>query len=136
MLGALFEIGQLMQTGFGASPLGAGLRLLPMIGFGAACVFAPVQAALLGAVRPAEHGQAAGAATAVRELGGVLGVAVLAGVFAAHGGGESQPAFLAGFGPALEAGAVAAAAGALVALAVPGRARRRRAALAAAPQPA
>jgi EmrB/QacA subfamily drug resistance transporter len=190
MLGALFLVGQLMQVGLGASPLGAGLRLLPMttvmlvgapvagrlcdrlgprplmagalalealalawlaqvvgpgvayvkvavalvpIGIGAACLFAPIQAALLSAVRPAEQGQAAGAATAFRELGGVLGVAVLATVFAAHGGGQTSAAFLTGFGPALRVGAASVALAALAALALPRPARVRRR---LAPQPA
>jgi EmrB/QacA subfamily drug resistance transporter len=52
-----------------------------MIGAGAAVFFAPVAAATLGAVRPQEQGQASGAATAVRELAVVFGVALLASVF-------------------------------------------------------
>jgi MFS family permease len=92
---------------------------------GAASLFAPVQATLLAAVRPPEQGQAAGAATAVRELGGVLGVAVLAAVFAAHGNATSPDAFLAGFRPALALGALAAAAAGLAAFAVPARRRSR-----------
>ena len=53
---------------------------LAALGTGAAFLFAPIQATLLGAVRPAEHGKVAGAAVAMREVGGVLGVAVLASV--------------------------------------------------------
>jgi MFS family permease len=49
---------------------------LVLLGVGAACLFAPIQATLL------EH---AGVAVALRELGGVLGVAVLAAVLGAHG---------------------------------------------------
>ena len=44
----------------------------------------PAANAVLGAVRPEEAGQASGATNAIRELGGVLGVAVLATVFAAQ----------------------------------------------------
>ena len=40
--------------------------------------FAPVANVVLSAVRPAEEGQASGANNAIRELGGVFGVAVLA----------------------------------------------------------
>ena len=50
-----------------------------------ALVFAPAANAVLGAVRPEEAGQASGATNAIRELGGVLGVAVLASVFTGHG---------------------------------------------------
>src|ERR671938_300459 len=56
-----------------------------MAGSGMAMVFAPAANAVLGAVRPEEAGQASGATNTVREIGGVLGVAVLASVFASHG---------------------------------------------------
>ena len=45
---------------------------------------------------PHEAGQASGANNAIRELGGVLGVAVLAAVFSATGGYESGEAFVDG----------------------------------------
>ena len=57
-----------------------------MAGAGMALVFAPAANAVLGVRAPEEAGQASGATNAIRELGGVLGVAVLARVFAAHGG--------------------------------------------------
>ena len=60
-----------------------------MGGTGMALVFAPAANAVLGAVRPEEAGQASGANNAIRELGGVLGVAVLAAVFTGAGGFES-----------------------------------------------
>ena len=43
-----------------------------------ALFFAPVANVVLSAVRPEEEGQASGANNAIRELGGVFGVAVLA----------------------------------------------------------
>ena len=60
-----------------------------MGGTGMALVFAPAANAVLSAVRPEEAGQASGANNAIRELGGVLGVAVLAAVFTGSGGFES-----------------------------------------------
>jgi MFS family permease len=87
-----------------------------LVGAGAACLFVPIQATLLGAVEPARHGQVSGAATAFRELGGVLGVAVLASVFSAHGSTATAAEFLAGFRPALATGAFAVVVAALVAL--------------------
>ena len=67
-----------------------------MAGTGMALVFAPAANAVLGAVRPEEAGQASGATNAIRELGGVLGVAVLASVFAANGSYASPQAFIDG----------------------------------------
>ncbi|HWH94200.1 MAG TPA: DHA2 family efflux MFS transporter permease subunit [Baekduia sp.] len=180
LFGALFLIGQLLQTGFGADPLRAGLGLLPMtaamivtapaagalsdrfaarrllsaavvleavalawlalharpgasylelaaglaaVGVGAAGLFAPIQAVQLGSVGAAQLGQASGAAVAIRELGGVVGVSVIAAIFTAHGTTAGPAAFLAGARPALLAAALAVAAAAVIAaLALPRRA--------------
>lgn len=92
------------------------------MGAGSALFFAPLAAAVLGAVAPTEQGAASGVATAVRELAVVVGVAVLASVFAAHGDLASARGFLSGIGAALWVGAALAAAGVLAALALPGRA--------------
>jgi hypothetical protein len=92
-------------------------------GTGMALVFSPVANAILGAVKPHEAGQASGANNAIRELGGVLGVAVLAAVFSAGGGYESGQAFVDGLQPALFVGAAVLAAGAVAALLVPGKPR-------------
>jgi EmrB/QacA subfamily drug resistance transporter len=96
--------------------------IVPFIlaGTGMALVFAPAANAALGSVRPAEAGQASGATNAIRELGGVFGVAVLASVFSAHGSYASPHAYTAGFTAALPVGAAILAVGALVALLVPG----------------
>ena len=53
-----------------------------LAGVGMALFFAPIANVVLSAVRPQEEGQASGANNAIRELGGVFGVAVLASVFA------------------------------------------------------
>ena len=55
-------------------------------GIGMALFFAPVANVVLSSVRPEEEGQASGANNAIRELGGVFGVAVLASIFAHYGG--------------------------------------------------
>jgi EmrB/QacA subfamily drug resistance transporter len=106
-----------------------------MGGTGMALVFAPSANAVLGAVRPEEAGQASGATNAIRELGGVMGVAVLASVFSAHGSYASPQAFSDGVVAALPIGAAVLAAGAVVALLVPGI-RARRAVATPAPEPA
>jgi EmrB/QacA subfamily drug resistance transporter len=94
-----------------------------MGGTGMALVFAPAANAVLSSVRPEEAGQASGATNAIRELGGVLGVAVLASVFSGAGGFQSGEAFIAGLDPALLVGAAVLALGAIAALFVPGRPR-------------
>jgi len=92
-------------------------------GIGMALFFAPVANVVLSAVRPSEEGQASGANNAIRELGGVFGVAVLASVFTSYGGYESGQTFVDGLGPAVWVGAVVVGLGALAALFIP---RRRR----------
>lgn len=100
---------------------------LVLIGTGAGLFFAPLAAATLAAVAPAEHGQASGAAAAIRELAVVLGVAVLGLVFAGHGGYGSRAEFVSGFVPALWLAAGLAAAGVVAAAATPsGRVRTGR----------
>jgi EmrB/QacA subfamily drug resistance transporter len=94
-----------------------------MAGVGMALFFAPVANVVLSAVRPREEGQASGANNAIRELGGVFGVAVLASVFTSYGGYETGAAFVDGLTPAIWAGAAVVAVGALAALFIP---RRRR----------
>ena len=77
--------------------------------------WAPIANASLSAARPHEQGQASGTAAAVRELAIVLGVAVLASTFVAHGGYTSPTAFIGG----LWLAAGLAAAGLLVTLLAP-----------------
>jgi EmrB/QacA subfamily drug resistance transporter len=100
------------------------LTLVPafvIAGVGMALFFAPVANVVLSAVRPHEEGQASGANNAIRELGGVFGVAVLAAVFSSYGGYESGTAFVAGLAPAVWAGAAVVAIGAVAALLIPRR---------------
>jgi EmrB/QacA subfamily drug resistance transporter len=98
-----------------------------MAGTGMALVFAPAANAVLNAVRPEEAGQASGATNAIRELGGVLGVAVLATVFAHNGSYASPAAYTDGMTSAIWVGAAVLLAGAIAALFVPGRVRAARA---------
>ena len=116
------------------SPTAEYLRFVPgfvMAGMGMALVFAPAANTVLGAVRPKQAGQASGATNAIRELGGVLGVSVLATVFTAHGGYTSAQAYADGLVPAVWVGAAVLIAGALIALLVPGRRQSAEAAVAA-----
>jgi len=90
-----------------------------MAGAGMALVFAPSANAVLSSVLPQQAGQASGANNAIREVGGVLGVAVLASVFTGSGGYGSPQAFVNGLLPAMWVGVGVLAAGALVALVFP-----------------
>jgi EmrB/QacA subfamily drug resistance transporter len=104
-------------------PYGELVAPFVLAGTGMALVFAPTANAVLNAVRPQEAGQASGATNAIREVGGVLGIAVLASVFSAHGSYASPQAFTDGMTSAIWVGAAVLAAGALLALLVPGRQR-------------
>jgi MFS family permease len=85
--------------------------------------FAPVANLVLSAVRPVEEGKASGANNAIRELGGVFGVAVLASIFAHVGGYGTGQSFVDGMQPALFIGAVVVALGAAAAFMIPRRPR-------------
>jgi EmrB/QacA subfamily drug resistance transporter len=115
------------------------LELVPafvMGGTGMALVFAPAANAVLASVKQEEAGQASGATNAIREVGGVMGVAILSAVFAENGSYASPAAFVDGVTPALWVGAAVLVVGALAALAVPGRrARVETPSMVAAPQP-
>jgi EmrB/QacA subfamily drug resistance transporter len=87
-------------------------------GAGMALFFAPVANVVLGSVRPKEEGQASGANNAIRELGGVFGVAVLASIFAHAGGYRTAETFAHGLTVALYVGTAVVAAGSLAAFAI------------------
>jgi EmrB/QacA subfamily drug resistance transporter len=95
-------------------------------GVGMALFFAPVANVVLSAVKPAEEGKASGANNAIREVGGVLGVAVLASIFSHYGGYESPAVFSDGLVVATWVGAAVVAVGSLVTLAIPGKKRLER----------
>ena len=94
-----------------------------MGGTGMALVFAPAANAVLSAVRPEEAGQASGATNTIREVGGVLGVAVLATVFTNAGGMATPQEFVDGLVPAIWVGSAVLGVSALLALLVPGKGR-------------
>ena len=87
-------------------------------GVGMALFFAPVANVVLSAVRPKEEGQASGANNAIRELGGVFGVAVLASIFAHAGGYRTADTFAHGMTTAVYVGAAVVALGAAAAFAI------------------
>ena len=92
-------------------------------GIGMGMFFAPVANVVLSAVRRVEEGKASGTNNAIRELGGVFGVAVLASLFTRYGGYESPQTFTDGLVVSMWVGAVVVGVGALISLLIP-RTRR------------
>ncbi|MET9363008.1 DHA2 family efflux MFS transporter permease subunit [Streptomyces sp. NPDC006632] len=103
------------------------LPALIISGVGMGLYFAPAANLVMSSVRPSEQGIASGANNALREVGGALGVAVLASVFSAQGGYGSAQAFVDGLGPALWVGAGAVGAAAVAAALLPRVSAGRRA---------
>jgi hypothetical protein len=79
------------------------------------------QNSVVGSFALGDLGKAAGANSMMRELGGVFGIAVAVAVFAGAGSYASADAFLDGFAPAIAVVAALSLAGAIIALALPGR---------------
>ena len=139
--GALSDrIGGARLMGAGLTLQGAGLAAIAAIsspttaywelvapfmvsGIGMAMFWAPVANVVLAAVRKEEEGQASGAQNAIRELGGVFGVAVLASVWSHYGSYRTGASFVDGMTPAVWVGAVIVLLGALAAFAIPRRPR-------------
>ena len=92
-------------------------------GIGMAMFWAPVANVVLAAVRKDEEGQASGAQNAIRELGGVFGVAVLASIWAHYGSYGTGTSFVNGMTPAIWVGAAIVLLGAVAAFAIPRRLR-------------
>jgi EmrB/QacA subfamily drug resistance transporter len=106
------------------TPTASFAQLIPAFvisGMGMAMFFAPTANLVLSTVRREEEGIASGAANALREIGGVFGVAILASVFSAHGGYASPHTFALGLRPAVWVGAAVVGISALVLLLVPRR---------------
>jgi EmrB/QacA subfamily drug resistance transporter len=126
--GLIMGVGLTLQA-IGLAWLGAVLStsveyvslVLPFIisGVGMGLFFAPVANVLLSSVRPEREGQASGAGNAIRELGGVFGVAILAAIFARTGSFASPQAFVDGVVPATFVGAIFVAFGAAAAFFIP-----------------
>ena len=97
--------------------------VLPTIvaGIGVSMAIPSAQNSVVGSVSLEDVGKAAGANSMMRELGGVFGIAVAVAVFATAGSYASPDDFLDGFASAIAVVAALSLAGAIVALALPGR---------------
>jgi EmrB/QacA subfamily drug resistance transporter len=96
-------------------------------GVGMTLFFVPLASLVLGSVPARLEGVASGTNSAFRELGGVLGIAVLGAVFSSSGSYASGQQYVDGLKPAIAVGAVVVIVGAVAALLVPGRRRVRAA---------
>jgi EmrB/QacA subfamily drug resistance transporter len=97
-------------------------------GIGVSMAIPSAQNSVVGSVDLKDVGKAAGANSMMRELGGVFGIAVAVAVFTGAGGFAAPDVFLDGFAPAIAVVAALSLAGAVVALALPGRRQAHEAA--------
>ena len=113
-------VAAIAKPGMGYAELGIALVVT---GVGTSMCLPTGADAAVSAVPPQEAGVGSGTFNALRQFGGVMGVAVLAAVFTHQGGYSSPQAFVDGFGPALWVAAGISALGVLAALLLPGRLR-------------
>jgi EmrB/QacA subfamily drug resistance transporter len=92
-------------------------------GVGMTLFFVPLASLVLSAVPTSLEGIASGANSAFRELGGVLGIAVLGAVFSGHGSYLSGEDYVHGLTAAVYAGGFVVMLGVISALLIPGRRR-------------
>jgi MFS family permease len=125
-------VAAIAKPGLGYAELGLALIVA---GVGTSMSLPTVPSEAIGSVPHQEAGVASGANNAVRQLGGVLGVAVLAAVFTHQGGYRSPQVFVDGFAPALWVGAGLSALGVIAALLSPRHQRRETAVTVVPPMP-
>ncbi|HVV30752.1 MAG TPA: MFS transporter [Mycobacteriales bacterium] len=100
---------------------GPSAAALMLSGIGTSMAMPAQQSAVMSTVPVALMNKASGTFNTVRQVGGALGIAILAAVFAAHGNDRSPLAFANGFAAAIVAAAVMAFVGAASGLFAPGR---------------
>jgi len=120
-------VATLATTGMSYLPLGIAFTIA---GIGTSFCFPTVANAVMSGVPLTEAGVASGTNSAIRELGGVAGVAILASVFVHEGGYTSPHAFIQGFTPAVWVAVAFSALGVVAATLTGGRARSAAPALA------
>ncbi|MFG2359025.1 MFS transporter [Streptomyces sp. NPDC048521] len=125
-VGLLLQGAGLLWVGVNAHPhqgYADSVAALVLSGIGTSMALPSQQTAVMTAVPPELMGKAAGAFNTVRQLGGALGIAVMAAVFGTAGGDQSPDAFADGFSAAVIVAAALACAGSVSGLFVPGRHR-------------
>jgi len=111
-------VAAIAEPGMGYTWLGVALGIA---GVGISLCFPTVANAVVGSVPPADMGIASGTNSSLREIGGVFGIAILAGVFANPGVYTSPTIFIDHFKNAVWLGAAFSAIGIIAAAALPGR---------------
>ena len=119
-------LGWLATDVWQAEPYVASIPALIIAGCGTSMALPAAQNTVMNAVPPAFLGKASGTFNAVRQLGGVLGIAIVSAVFAAHGSYASPAAFRDGVAPAQGVAAGIALVGAAVALLITGARRTQQ----------
>ncbi|MEV0090873.1 MFS transporter [Streptomyces sp. NPDC050738] len=109
-------VASIAAPGVGYAWLGTALTVS---GIGISMCFPTVANAVMGSVPLSEAGVASGANSALRELGGVFGVALVAAVFTANGGYGTAQHFTDGLVPAVWVAAALSAVGVIAALLAP-----------------
>jgi EmrB/QacA subfamily drug resistance transporter len=123
LVGLLIQAAALLWLGMISTATSPYSDLVPTFilgGIGMGLTFAPLSESVMGAVARRRQGQASGAYNAIRELGGVFGVAALGAVFQHIVTTPTQ--FMDGFHAATFTGAGIVLVGALVSVILPGRA--------------
>ena len=100
-------------------PYGKLVPAFVLAGAGMGLFFAPIARMTIDFAPAALSGVASGTSNALRQLGTVLGVAVLSAIFSATGGFTSGESFVTGLRAAQIAGAIALGVGVVLALAIP-----------------
>ena len=101
------------------TPYGDLVAPFVLSGMGMGLFFAPVANVVLSSVPRTGEGKASGATNAIRQLGGVFGVAVLASIFAQLGGYRDATTFVHGLRAAVIVGGAVVLVGAAVAALIP-----------------
>jgi EmrB/QacA subfamily drug resistance transporter len=120
--GLALMAGSIAWLGHVSTPTAAYSSILPALalgGFGISLFWAPSASVVLSSVAPEDEGIASGANNAIRELGGVFGVAILTTIFSTHGSFASPEAYVHGMRPAFYVGAALLAAAAAAAFMLP-----------------
>jgi MFS family permease len=77
--------------------------------------FAPLSSAVISGIPPVLEGQASGAYSSIRELGGVFGIGILGAIFQQIATAPSAASFMDGFRAAIVTGTIIVAAGTILA---------------------
>ncbi|MCW3049797.1 MAG: drug resistance transporter, EmrB/QacA subfamily [Solirubrobacterales bacterium] len=126
--GLLLQAGGLAWIASIAGPHMSYASLVPplmLAGCGVSMAMPASQNVVMNAVKAEAIGKASGTFNMVRQLGGVLGIAIAVAVFSGAGGYRSAQAFSDGFSPALGVSAALSLAGAIAGATLPGRRRAR-----------